>query len=163
VILVGIGSNLRSSEGSLPKENCLEALRRLSLKQVRIISTSSFFESEPIPDVRQPWYINLVIAVKTNMPPLILMGCLLAIELEMGRKRTFTNGPRVIDLDLLAYNNKILNDVGLIIPHPRMYERAFVLKPLAEIAPDWLHPSTGKHINQLIEDLKPNQIARAIR
>ena len=154
---------MRSSEGSRPKENCLEALRRLSLKQVRIISTSSFFESEPIPDVRQPWYINLVIAVKTNMPPLILMECLLAIELEMGRKRTFTNGPRVIDLDLLAYNNKIINDVGLIIPHPRMYERAFVLKPLAEIAPDWLHPSTGKHINQLIEDLKPNQIARAIR
>ena len=81
----------------------------------------------------------------------------------MGRKRTITNGPRVIDLDLLAYDNKILNDVGLIIPHPRMYERAFVLKPLAEIAPDWLHPSTGKHISQLIEDLNPNQVARAIR
>ena len=91
------------------------------------------------------------------------MECLLAIELEMGRKRTFTNEPRVIDLDLLAYNNKIINDVGLIIPHPRMYERAFVLKPLAEIVPDWLHPSTGKHINQLIGDLKTNQIARAIR
>ena len=107
---------MRSCEGSLPKENCLEALRRLSLSQVRIIRTSSFFESEPIPDVSQPWYINLVIAVKTNMPPLILMECLLAIELEMGRKRTFTNGPRVIDLDLLAYNNKI-KVLGVISIH----------------------------------------------
>ena len=91
MILVGIGSNLRSSEGSRPKENCLEALRRLSLKQVRIISTSSFFESEPISEFWQPWFINMVIAVKTNMSPLILMECLLAIELEMGRKRNFTN------------------------------------------------------------------------
>ena len=91
------------------------------------------------------------------------MECLLDIELGMGRKRSFTNEPRVIDLDLLAYNNKIIDDVGLIIPHPRMYERAFVLKPLEEIAPNWFHPSTGKPIKQLIEDLNPNQIARAIR
>ena len=154
---------MRSGGGRRPKENCLEAIRRLSLKQICINRTSSFFESEPISDFWQPWFINMVIAVKTNMSPLILMECLLAIELEMGRKRTITNGPRVIDLDLLAYDNKIHNDVGLIIPHPRMYERAFVLKPLAEIAPDWLHPSTGRHVNELIEDLNPNQIARAIR
>ena len=154
---------MRSSEGRYPKENCLEALHRLSLNQVSIISTSSFFESEPVSDIRQPWYINMVISIETNMPPLILMECLLAIELELGRKRTYTNEPRVIDLDLLAYNEKIINEERLIIPHPRMYERAFVLKPLAEIAPDWFHPTTGKHIKQLVEDLNPNQIARAIR
>ena len=96
------------------------------------------------------------------MPPLVLMDCLLAIEIEMGRKRAFENEPRVIDLDLLAYDDKIINKASLIIPHPRMDKRGFVLKPLAEIAPNWVHPSSGKHIGDLIEALNPNQIARAI-
>jgi len=80
----------------------------------------------------------------------------------MGRIRTVRNGPRVIDLDLLSYDDQILEMGGLILPHPRMTERAFVLKPLAEIAPDWYHPLSRQHIKQLIEELDPHQIARPV-
>ena len=140
MICIGIGSNQYSADKKSPKANCQEALRRLNKHQIFVDRTSSFFESSPVPDTQQPWYVNAVASVKTKYKPIFLLKNLLTIEADMGRIRTVRNGPRVIDLDLLSYDDQILEMGGLILPHPRMTERAFVLKPLAEIAPDWYHP-----------------------
>ena len=162
MILLGMGSNLNSSEGRSPQENCQEAINRLSRHQIVAARISSFFESAPIPDSAQPWYVNSVALINTELTPLSLLECLLATEFEMGRNRAMRDAPRVIDLDLLAYDNQIIYSEGLTIPHPRMNGRAFVLKPLAEIAPNWVHPVCGRHIKQLIKDLDPCQIAYPI-
>ena len=163
MIFLGIGSNLKSNTGNLPMNNCLEAINRLSSHNVHTLKASSFFETQPVPDKHsQPWYINSVLVVETNLNPFQLLESLLAIELQMGRDRTFANGPRIIDLDLLAYDNKIINKERLILPHPRMHKRGFVLKPLIQIAPDWLHPVTGMHIRTMIDNLETNQIVRPI-
>ena len=162
MILVGFGSNLHSNDGRSPQENCLEAIYRLSRHQIVVTQTSSFFESAPIPDSEQPWYVNSVALINTELTPLSLLECLLASEFEMGRSRAMRDAPRVIDLDLLAYDNHIIYSEVLTIPHPRMSGRAFVLKPLAEIAPNWVHPVCGRHIKQLIKDLDPCQIAYPI-
>ena len=86
----------------------------------------------------------------------------MTIELKMGRNRTAANAPRVIDLDLLAYDDKVIGEKELILPHPRLHKRAFVLKPLEQIAPNWVHPVTGKSIKQLSKNLDPDQIVRPI-
>ena len=163
MILVGIGSNLKSKDYNPPKDNCIEAIRQLSLHAIYPIRISSFFETSPIPHKKlAPWYINSVVTVKTHLNPFNLLETLLTIELKMGRKRGSANAPRIIDLDLLAYDNKVIGKKGIILPHPRLHERAFVLKPLEQIAPNWVHPVTGKSAKQLSKNLDPTQIVRQI-
>ena len=163
MIFVGIGSNLESHNGKSPKNNCIEAISRLNQYNVQTYKSSPFYETEPISDESQPWYINSVLAVKTKLNPFQLLDTLLKIELEMGRYRTFQNAPRVIDLDLLTYDNQIIGEEHLTLPHPRMHKRAFVLRPLVEIAPEWLHPVTGINITTMIDNLDPNQIVRLVK
>ena len=163
MILVGIGSNLNSKKDQPPEYNCIEAINQLTLHAIYPFKTSSLFETSPFPQEKlQPWYVNSVVAVKTKLNPFNILETLLTIELKMGRKRTTANAPRVIDLDLLAYDDKVIGGKELILPHPRLHKRAFVLKPLEQIAPNWVHPVTGKSIKQLSKNLDPGQIVRPI-
>ena len=150
---IALGSNLNSSFGN-PQANLREALRRLASLGT-VTAVSSFHATDPVGYLDQPRFINAAALLETSLPPLDLLHALLAIEHTMGRDRTNAppKGPRIIDLDLLLYGNVILQTPELTLPHPAMHERAFVLAPLAEIAPNMLHPAQQRTIAQLFESL----------
>jgi 2-amino-4-hydroxy-6-hydroxymethyldihydropteridine diphosphokinase len=119
----------------------------------RVTAVSSLYETEPVGYPDQPPFLNAVVALDTAVTPAELMRGLLAIEEAMGRRRTFRNAPRTLDLDLLLYGDAILDEPGLTLPHPRLHERAFVLVPLAEIAPDVVHPQLRISVAVLLDTL----------
>ncbi len=130
-VFVALGSNLDQPERQIGL-----ALRALSsLPRTRVLRTSSLYRTPPWGDLDQPDFINAVTRLETPLEPLALLDALLAIELQMGRVRTRRYGPRVIDLDLLMHGDAVVDSPRLVLPHPRMQERAFVMWPLAEIAP----------------------------
>lgn len=151
---IGLGSNLPSRFGD-PAANLREALRRLGdLGQVTTIS--NFRETEPVGYTDQPRFVNAAALLETDLSPLDLLHALLGVEQAMGRVRaadTPPKGPRIIDLDLLLYGELVLNDPELILPHPALHERRFVLEPLAEIAPDWQHPVLQTTTSELLDRL----------
>jgi 2-amino-4-hydroxy-6-hydroxymethyldihydropteridine diphosphokinase len=108
-----------------------------ALPDTRLVRASSFYRTAPVGYAGQPDFVNAVVAIDTGLAPRALLDALLAIERQHGRVRTVPNGPRTLDLDLLVYGEVRLNEPGLTVPHPRMHERAFVMVPLAEIAPDF--------------------------
>lgn len=129
---IALGSNLRN-----PEQQVLQAFEVIgSLPKTRVTQRSSLYRSAPVGYDSQPDFINAVAEIETELPPLELLRALLDIENSFGRKRPFPNAPRVLDLDLLLYNNVVMHTRELTLPHPRMHARAFVLLPLAEIAPD---------------------------
>ena len=141
---IGLGSNLGDREANLA------AARTKLAKLGRIAAESSLYETEPWGvDEPQPKYLNQAVCLVTESGPGELMSALLAIEAGMGRMRTRPGEPRVIDLDLLLYGGHQINAPGLTVPHPRMTQRAFVLAPLAEIAPGLAVPGTGQTVGQL--------------
>jgi 2-amino-4-hydroxy-6-hydroxymethyldihydropteridine diphosphokinase len=149
IAYIGLGSNIGNKS-----ENILHALNLLNQNHdIKIIKISSFYETEPIGYEDQDWFINAVAELETYISPKRLLGILLGIEQEMGRKREIKWGPRIIDLDLLLYDKLCLNEPDLIIPHPRMHERAFVLVPLAEIAENAIHPIFNKSIKEILDRL----------
>jgi 2-amino-4-hydroxy-6-hydroxymethyldihydropteridine diphosphokinase len=109
----------------------------------------------PISD--QPWYVNAVAAIETDLTPEQLLALLHEVEAEFGRVRGLVNAPRLIDLDLLAYGREIRGEGAPILPHPRLHQRAFVLRPLFDIAPDWVHPLSRMTLAEMIEDLPQDQ------
>ncbi|HEX7092016.1 MAG TPA: 2-amino-4-hydroxy-6-hydroxymethyldihydropteridine diphosphokinase [Longimicrobiales bacterium] len=139
-IYLGLGTNLGDRESNLR-----EALRRLA-ELVRIEAVSSVYESEPVGFRAQPDFWNLVVRGQTELGPRALLGAIQEIERMMGRRPSFRNAPRVIDIDILLYDDVELDLPELSIPHPRMLERAFVLRPLAELAPGLVYPRTGRTI-----------------
>ena len=156
MILVGIGSNLCSKKYGKPVDNCKEAIEVLK-KEMIIESLSPWYQSEPLPLSNQPWYINGVLKVKTSLNPNNLLKTLLKIENSFGRTREKKNEPRVIDLDLLTYNDLVIDSRLLVIPHVRMHLRRFVLDPLIDIAPEWVHPIFKIKATELRKKLKDQQ------
>ena len=149
IVHIGIGSNLGNRE-----ENCLKALDLLSARGIIVKKRSSFYETKPWGLEDQPEFINMAAEIETGLDPLKLLGTLKSIEAEMGRKRSRRWGPRVIDLDLLLYDDMVTDCPGLMIPHPLMHEREFVLRPLADIAPDRIHPILKKTVKELLLGVK---------
>ncbi len=123
----------------------------------RAVAVSSFYETEPVEFTQQGWFLNCAVAMETEKTPQELMTALLAIEEEMGRRRVQKKGPRSIDIDILLFNDAIIDSVELTIPHPAMQDRRFVLEPLAEIAPELVHPLLKKTIRELRDALPPGQ------
>jgi len=150
---IALGANIPSPSGS-PRETLTAALGQLA-DLGRVTARSSFYETAPAGFADQPTFLNAAARLETDLDPDTLLDRLLAIERSFGRDRShgIPNGPRTLDLDLLLYGSLILDTPSLQLPHPRMAERSFVLLPLAEIAPDLIHPQSNKTMKQLLEDL----------
>jgi 2-amino-4-hydroxy-6-hydroxymethyldihydropteridine diphosphokinase len=144
---LSLGSNAGDREAHL-----LEALERLEAAGIHILRRSSIYETEPqdLPD--QPWFLNLVVEVETELFPMLLLARIQAIELGMGRSREISKGPRPIDIDILLFGNFVIATRELQVPHPRMSERRFVLEPLAELAPDLPHPESKRTVREMLAD-----------
>jgi len=156
LVYLGMGSNLGPREKQLKR-----AIGELaSLPQTEVLNLSSLYETEPVGVKEQPLFLNLVMVLRTEIPPEELLQQLKGIESRMGRGKGRRWGPRPIDLDILLYDHLILNSPRLVIPHPRMHQRLFVLLPLAELAPQLIHPVLGKRIGQLAEGLSPQEVVR---
>lgn len=166
IVLIGIGANLPSERFGLPINACRAAVAALDeTGDVRVVARSRWFESEPVPKSDQPWFVNGVVEVDTDLAPARLLECLHAIEARFGRVRTVQNAARVLDLDLLAYGDDVVagGNGGLRVPHPRLAERAFVLLPLQDIRPAWTHPETGRTVAEMLDALPPGQVCRPLK
>jgi 2-amino-4-hydroxy-6-hydroxymethyldihydropteridine diphosphokinase len=163
VILIALGSNLFSDAYGYPKDICVAAVKTLEKRGVSIAARSRWFRTAPVPVSDQPWFVNGVVAVETLLQPVELLGLLHDVEAEFGRTRILRNEARLLDLDLLAYHDRIMDGPeGPVLPHPRLHERAFVLLPLADIDPDWRHPVSGAAVADLIAALPADQQAQPI-
>lgn len=165
MILVALGGNLDSKFGT-PRETQLAAMARLEELGNVITNRARFYKTAPVPVSDQPWYVNTVIEIATDLLPQDLLGVLQCVEREFGRERTGSrNDARVIDLDLIAYYDWVIDQeaedgrMELIVPHPRMDNRAFVLLPIRDIAPDWKHPVSGKALAEMIAKIPEDQQA----
>lgn len=137
---IALGSNLQD-----PATQIAAALAALDqLPESQVISRSSLYQTAPVGYDQQPDFINAAATLMTSLEPLALLRALLALETQFGRERPFPNAPRVLDLDLLLYDDLVMNTPELTLPHPRMHERAFVLLPLSEIAPELIIPDKGR-------------------
>ncbi|MDC0073827.1 2-amino-4-hydroxy-6-hydroxymethyldihydropteridine diphosphokinase [Alphaproteobacteria bacterium] len=157
MILVGLGANLIYKNFQSPSENLILAIDELYHKGISVCKRSKIYKSSPVPLSHQPLYYNAVIEVKCNLDPRELLNILHEVELSLGRIRKEKWSERVIDLDLLSYNDFIISN-SIKIPHPRMHERSFVLRPMSDIAPFWTHPIIKKSISDLNMCLNDGQI-----
>ena len=155
-VYLGIGSNLGNK-----KINIEKAKFELIQNNIKILVTSNYYESLSWPNPNNPKFINIVLKISTNLKPVDLLKLCKKIEINLGRKKSTKNSPRVCDIDIIDYNHKKLM-INIILPHPRMHRRNFVLLPLFEINKDWVHPITKNHIKKLILSL-PNRDIRSIK
>ena len=163
MIVIGLGANLSSPPYGGPREACEAALDALRGAGVAVLRRSRWYRSAPVPVSDQPWFVNAVAEVETDLSAAELLDLLHRIEREMGRERRVRNQARVIDLDLLIYGETVSGPGETpILPHPRLAERAFVVLPLAELAPDWRHPQTGHSLAAMVRALPADQRAEPI-
>lgn len=156
MIIVALGANLPSRFGEADITLQI-AVTRMEEEGLNVINGSSVWKTAPVPISDQPWYKNAVVAIETDLEPHDLLKLLNKIEDDFGRVRTVRNAPRLLDLDIIAYNNVIMADDNLTLPHPRMHERAFVLKPMEEITTEWQHPVSTKSMGQLVQEIPADQ------
>lgn len=158
-IFIGLGANLPHERYGSPRQTLLAALAELAQRGVRTLRVSPWYRTAPIPASTQPWYENAVAEVATELSADALLDELHAVEAAFGRARTVPNAARPIDLDLLDFHGQIA--IGgarhATLPHPRMAGRAFVLRPLADLAPGWRHPVSGRPIAELLAVLPTGQ------
>ena len=149
-IFVGLGSNLGDRRNYLE-----EAITRLAQPpDVQVVARASLYETEPVGLGRQPWFLNTVVELRTTRPPRALFQLCQRIEAELGRVKRERWGPREIDLDLLFYGERVVDEPDLQIPHPELARRRFVLEPLAELAPELQHPTLHRTIEELLAMVK---------
>lgn len=145
IAYLSLGSNLGDRPAYLR-----EAVERLERACVRILRRSSIYETEPQDLKDQPWFLNQVIEIETDLSPAALLAVAQRIETDLGRERCIPKGPRTIDIDILLFGNEVIQTADLEIPHPRMAFRRFVLDPLAELSPNLLHPVSQQTIRELL-------------
>ncbi|WP_214646492.1 2-amino-4-hydroxy-6-hydroxymethyldihydropteridine diphosphokinase [Sneathiella litorea] len=160
MILIGLGANMPHPDHGDPLNTLTEVVRRLR-KIADISRQSSWYRSAPVPASDQPWFVNAVLSVETELPAPELLNLLHGVEREFGRIRRQKWEPRVLDVDLLTYRDLVTVNqdqrAGPVLPHPYMHERAFVLAPIAEIAPEWRHPVSKLQATELLEMLSSDQ------
>jgi 2-amino-4-hydroxy-6-hydroxymethyldihydropteridine diphosphokinase len=152
---LSLGSNLGDRAAHLAG-----AMQRLEATGVRILRRSSVYETEPQDRRDQPWFLNMVIEVETDLAPLELLAQTQTIEKDMGRQRGEPKGPRTIDIDILLHGSSVIATAELEIPHPRLAARRFVLEPLAELAPEMLHPVIRKTVRELLPATESQLVRR---
>jgi 2-amino-4-hydroxy-6-hydroxymethyldihydropteridine diphosphokinase len=160
-IFIGLGANLSHERFGSPRQTLEAALAELARRKVRTLRVSPWYRTAPVPPSDQPWYVNAVAEVASDLPADALLAELHAVEAAFGRARTVPNAARPIDLDLLDFHGEIASGGPgrAILPHPRMTDRAFVLLPLADLAPEWRHPVSGLPVRAFIEALPADQVA----
>ena len=156
MIILSLGSNLPSKFGN-KFDNLKFAMSFLNGYGILINKKSSFYQTSSYPDKNNPKFINMIISIKTDLLPLDLMAVIIHVEEKLERKRNMKNDPRTCDIDIIDYNNEILDfkykDLDLVVPHKKLRSRNFVLFPLQEILPNWRHPKTKEPISTLIQKL----------
>ncbi len=152
IVYLALGSNMGNRLSNL-KAAVLNLTPQMTVKQ-----KSSVYETPPWGFTEQDAFLNQVVKVTTYLEPEALLRHLKRMETALGRVPNFQNGPRVIDIDILFFDNMIINTPPLVVPHPRLHERAFVLVPLAEIEPDFIHPILQRPINKILEDVDRSEI-----
>jgi 2-amino-4-hydroxy-6-hydroxymethyldihydropteridine diphosphokinase len=163
-IYIGLGANLPSPEHGTPRETLEAALRALQSRGLALVARSPLYESEPVPVSEQPWYLNAVAEVASDLSSTALLALLHSVENAFGRVRGVRNEARVLDLDLLDHRGEVRSGPQApILPHPRLMDRAFVLLPLGDIAPQWRHPVTGATMAELLESLPEGQKIRRLK
>ena len=157
IAAIGLGANLPSAAGA-PAETIAAAIEGLE-DYGQVTARSGLYRTAPVGYVDQPAFVNAVVLLETELDPLALLDALLAIERSFGRDRAAgpPKGPRTLDLDLLLYDDLMLDEPALTLPHPAMHERRFVLVPLAEVAAGWRHPVLNRTMAELLADLPPDE------
>ena len=157
-IIIGIGGNINSVDGSHPVEVCNNAIKSLKDYSIQVEKQSKWYITEPIPKSDQPNFFNCVIIASTKQNEYDVLKSLHEIEAKFGRKRNKINEPRSVDLDLIDYSSKVLQNKKIIIPHPRAHLRRFVMGPLAEMKPDWIHPILKLSVLEILKGLDEQKL-----
>ncbi len=152
---LALGTNIGDREANLR-----DAVQRMESDEIRVVARSSLYETAPQELLDQPSFLNAVVEVETGLFPMQLLARVQQIERAMGRRRVTPKGPRNIDIDILFYGRAVIGTAELEVPHPRIAQRRFVLEPLAEIAPDFRHPLTGKTAGEMLAGLGPQGVCR---
>jgi 2-amino-4-hydroxy-6-hydroxymethyldihydropteridine diphosphokinase len=159
VILIALGANLPAADGTPPLETCRRAVEALKeVPELRVERVSRWYETAPVPPSDQPPFINGVVRAEGTLAPEPLLAALHRIESRFGRVRSVPNAPRPLDLDLIDWHGMIRTAAPPFLPHPRCHERAFVLAPLHDVAPDWRHPRLGRSAAELLAALSAQDI-----